>query len=95
MGKVRMLPLQQICITGKPICDDLRTKKKTLPVLHALETERKRGKRTLRDLYSREKIGDDVVNQDSSLIYQQVYHLDFCVKVLLLLMKNDFFISVF
>jgi len=50
-------------ITGKPSCDDLRTKKKTLPVLHALETERKRGKRTLRDLYSREEIGDEDVER--------------------------------
>jgi geranylgeranyl diphosphate synthase type I len=61
-------------ITGKPICDDLRTKKKTLPVLHALETERKRGKRTLRDLYSREEIGDDDIERMLAVLEETGSH---------------------
>ena len=61
-------------ITGKPICDDLRTKKKTLPVLHALETERKRGKRTLRDLYSRDEISDDDVERMLAVLEETGSH---------------------
>jgi geranylgeranyl diphosphate synthase type I len=50
-------------ITGKPVCDDLRTRKRTLPVLHALEKERSTGKSTLRDIYGRPAIGDEEVRQ--------------------------------
>jgi len=45
-------------ITGKPACDDLRAKKKTLPVLHSMAQEKEPHTGTLRDLYSRDQIAD-------------------------------------
>jgi geranylgeranyl diphosphate synthase type I len=45
-------------LTGKPACDDLRAKKKTLPVLHSMAQEKEPDAGTLRDLYCRDQIGE-------------------------------------
>lgn len=42
--------------TGKPVSDDIMDKKKTLPVLFSLKEEKERGLKTLREIYSSEKI---------------------------------------
>lgn len=46
-------------ITGKPVHDDLRAKKKTLPVIHAMDVERDLGQEAMRDLCSRKELSDE------------------------------------
>ncbi len=43
--------------TGKPVATDILARKKTLPVLHALEWERERGGADLATLYARPEMG--------------------------------------
>ena len=48
-------------VTGKPSADDIRQRKKTLPIVRALEEEQKHEAKGLRDIYQRETIGEEAV----------------------------------
>ena len=48
-------------LPGKPACDDLRAKKKTLPVLHSMAQEKQSHAGTLRQLYSLDQVGESEV----------------------------------
>jgi len=50
-------------VTGKPTQDDLRARKKTFPVLHAMAVERDRGDSTLGDLYTEDEITDAQIDR--------------------------------
>jgi len=48
-------------VTGKPAADDIRQRKKTLPIVRALEEEQRTGGKDLREIYQRETIGEESV----------------------------------
>ena len=48
-------------MTGKPSADDIRQRKKTLPIVKALEEDRKAGGKSLRKIYQQETIGEEDV----------------------------------
>jgi len=48
-------------VTGKPIADDLLKRKKTLPVIYALEREKALGEHILRDFYSQDSVAVDSI----------------------------------
>jgi geranylgeranyl diphosphate synthase type I len=48
-------------VTGKPAADDIRQRKKTLPIVRALEEERRTGGKGLREIYQREVIDGETV----------------------------------
>jgi len=48
-------------VTGKPAADDIRQRKKTLPVVRALEEEKKTGRKGLREIYQREILDEEAV----------------------------------
>ena len=48
-------------VTGKPAADDIRQRKKTLPIVKALEENRKAGGKGLGEIYQRETIGEEDV----------------------------------
>jgi len=48
-------------VTGKPAASDIQQRKKTLPIVRALEEEQKRGGRGLREIYQRETIDEEAV----------------------------------
>ncbi|MBC8264828.1 MAG: polyprenyl synthetase family protein [Anaerolineales bacterium] len=47
--------------TGKPAADDIRQRKKTLPIVRALEEEQKNEAKGLREIYQRETIDEEAV----------------------------------
>lgn len=53
--------------TGKPVGNDIRQKKKSLPILFALNQGGERGER-LRDLYSRDTLTDDDISEARRLV---------------------------
>ncbi len=61
-------------ITGKPACDDLRTKKKTFPVLHAMDVEKGQGKTGMRDLYARKELRDEDVETMLAILEETGSH---------------------
>ncbi len=48
-------------VTGKPTADDIRQRKKTLPIVRALEEEQRAEGKELRKIYQREVIGEEAV----------------------------------
>lgn len=48
-------------VTGKPAADDIRQCKKTLPIVRALEEEKKTGRKGLREIYQRGSIDEEAV----------------------------------
>lgn len=48
-------------VTGKPAADDIQHRKKTLPIVHALEEEWSSGGKGLREIYQRETIDEETV----------------------------------
>ena len=46
-------------VTGKPSADDIRQRKKTLPIVRALEEEQKNEAKGLKEIYQRETIGEE------------------------------------
>jgi geranylgeranyl diphosphate synthase type I len=48
-------------VTGKATADDIRQRKKTLPIVRALEEEHKTGGKELKKVYQREAIGEEAV----------------------------------
>jgi len=48
-------------VTGKPVADDIQQRKKTLPIVRALEEEQRTGGKGLREIYQRETIGEETV----------------------------------
>ena len=46
-------------VTGKPSADDIRQRKKTLPIVRALEEEQKNEAKGLREIYQRETIDEE------------------------------------
>lgn len=48
-------------VTGKPAADDVRQRKKTLPIVRALEEEKRTGSKGLRQIYQQEIIDEDTV----------------------------------
>jgi geranylgeranyl diphosphate synthase type I len=48
-------------VTGKPAADDIRQRKKTLPIVRALEEEKGTGGKGLREIYRREIIDQEAV----------------------------------
>ena len=48
-------------VTGKPAADDIRQRKKTLPIVRAFEEERRAGGKGLREIYRRETISEEAV----------------------------------
>ncbi|MBL7183066.1 MAG: polyprenyl synthetase family protein [Anaerolineae bacterium] len=48
-------------VTGKPAADDIRQRKKTLPIVRALEEELRVGSKGLREIYQRETIGEEAM----------------------------------
>jgi geranylgeranyl diphosphate synthase type I len=48
-------------VTGKPAADDIRQRKKTLPIVRALEEEQRTGGKDLRKIYQREVISEEAV----------------------------------
>ncbi len=50
-------------VTGKSAASDILQRKKSLPIVYALEREGRAGKRTLREIYSQEAIGEENIPQ--------------------------------
>jgi geranylgeranyl diphosphate synthase type I len=48
-------------VTGKPAADDIRQRKKTLPIVRALEEEKRIGGQNLRGLYQQDTMGEEAV----------------------------------
>ena len=48
-------------VTGKPAADDIQQRKKTLPIVRALEEEKRSGVKNLREIYQRETIDEEAV----------------------------------
>lgn len=48
-------------LTGKPAADDIRQRKKTLPIVRALEEEQRTGGQGLREIYQQETIDERAV----------------------------------
>ncbi len=48
-------------VTGKPTADDIRQCKKTLPIVRALEVEKKTANKSLRDIYQRAALDEEAV----------------------------------
>ena len=48
-------------VTGKPSADDIRQRKKTLPIVRALEKEQRAGGKGLREIYQREIIDGEAI----------------------------------
>jgi geranylgeranyl diphosphate synthase type I len=48
-------------VTGKPAASDIRQRKKTLPIVRALEEEKRTGGKGLREIYQRETIDEETV----------------------------------
>ncbi len=57
-------------VTGKPIADDLLKRKKTLPVIYALEREKELGGRALRDFYAQDSIAEDSIPTLLELLHE-------------------------
>jgi geranylgeranyl diphosphate synthase type I len=55
-------------VTGKPSADDIRQRKKTLPIVKALEEDRKAGGKGLGEIYQRETIGEEDVRMALSIL---------------------------
>jgi geranylgeranyl diphosphate synthase type I len=55
-------------VTGKPAADDIRQRKKTLPIVRALEEEQKNEAKGLREIYQRETIDEEAVEAALSIL---------------------------